>query len=119
MPTGTRLPHAEAAQVSRGKIVDYLLSASHPDGRYKARFFAAFGFTAERWGELAEALRNHAIEHGTARQDDTPFGTWYTVEGELATPHGTRPTVRSVWMMDRGSTVPRLVTAYPLPQRRR
>jgi hypothetical protein len=37
--------------------VDYLLSALHPGGRAKARFFRQFGFTAADWNVLADALR--------------------------------------------------------------
>jgi hypothetical protein len=36
---------------------DYLLSPTHPIGRFKARFFAALGISPERRQELDEALR--------------------------------------------------------------
>jgi hypothetical protein len=35
------LPHAERAIVDPAKLHGYVLSASHPVGRFKARFFAA------------------------------------------------------------------------------
>jgi hypothetical protein len=37
------LPNAAHAVVGRGKVVDYLLSATHPEGRSKARFFSSHG----------------------------------------------------------------------------
>ena len=48
-PTGmteARLPNAGHGIVSDQKVVGYLLSESHPDGRGKARFFSGYGFTA-------------------------------------------------------------------------
>ena len=55
-----KLPNAEQARVDRAKVVDYLLSTEHEKGRDKAGFFARFGFAAERWEDLADALRVHA-----------------------------------------------------------
>mgnify|MGYP006953970691 FL=1 len=40
-------------------------------------------------------------------------GQKYIVDGELATPCGQRPVVRTVWVVDAGRVIPRLVTAYP------
>ena len=56
------LPGARRAVVNSKKVVDYLLSAEHPDGRSKATFFSGFGFRAERWEVLAEALRDHGVK---------------------------------------------------------
>ena len=41
-----KLPYAAKARVERKKIVEYLLSFSHPDGSSKAEFFSRFGFFA-------------------------------------------------------------------------
>ena len=114
-----KMPNRGEAVIAEAKIVDYLLSKTHEDGQHKAVFFRRFGFVPERWEELAAAIRQHTLDYEVARQDDTPFGTWYTVEGEIETPHGIRPTVRTVWIVDSGTKTPRLVTAYPLSRRRR
>ena len=109
-----KLPHAAEAVVPQGKIADYLLSFEHPAGRFKASFFARFGFTGASWQTLARALTRHAEEHEIAESDDTAFGTRYAVDGALDAPDGRRPWVRVVWFVERGATAPRLVTAYPL-----
>ena len=44
----------------------------------------------------------------------TNCGTAYVVEGKLESPDGRNPGVRSVWFVDTGSQIPRLVTAYPI-----
>ncbi len=48
---------------------DYLLSATHTIGRFKARFFAALGFSSLRWAELAEAFR---LQHLTQARGGCP-----------------------------------------------
>jgi len=70
-----RVPNYEQAVVSERKIVAYLLSVTHRDGRSKAAFFMRFGFTADSWEILANALRRHAADHEVAEVEETPFGT--------------------------------------------
>jgi len=41
------------------------------------------------------------------------MGIKYIVDGRLSTPSGKKVTVRTVWIVDKGSENPRLVTAYP------
>jgi hypothetical protein len=107
------LPGFASVVVSEQKIVAYLLSFSHPDGRSKALFFSRFGFRADQWLIFAEALRRHAATHEVAAMDATPFGIRYVIEGELVTPDGRSPFVRTVWFIATGDVVPHLVTAYP------
>ena len=61
------LPNAELAEIDPQKLHGYLLSKTHPVGRFKARFFAALGYAAERWQELEADLR---MQHLT--QDAEP-----------------------------------------------
>jgi hypothetical protein len=65
----------EQAVVSERKIVTYLLSVTHRDGRSKAAFFMRFGFTSDSWEILANALRRHVADHEVAEVEETPFGT--------------------------------------------
>lgn len=100
------------------KVVDYLLSPDHPNGRGKARFFRQFGFTPDHWQLLADALRGHAAEHDVRKVEDSPFGRRYTIEGSIVSPDGRHPMVRAVWFVETDEAAPRFVTAYPLPRRR-
>ena len=109
-----KLPNHDQALIPRAKILDYLLSAAHQVGRHKAAFFTQFGFTTDDWSALALALMQHAAEHNTAFANESPFGTRYTVEGELDTPDGRRPVIRTVWFIETGEETPRFVTAYPV-----
>ena len=109
-----KLSNAEELIVERDKIFDYLLNPLHRYGAAKERFFTSFGFRADSWQILAEALREHGRTHEIVRAYETGFGTRSIVEGELNTPDGRRPRVRSVWQFDEGTIAPRLITAYPL-----
>lgn len=109
-----KLPNAHLAVVEREKIVGYLLNSAHPFGASKAKFFSGFGFRVEAWEMLSEALREHGQRHEVTKAKETGFGPRYELEGELETPDGRRPRVRTVWQVDEGQIAPRLITAYPL-----
>ena len=91
-----KLPNLENANVPQAKITDYLLSPTHATGRGKAKFFIRFGFSAETWEVLANALLSHAKEHEVTKLERTPFGTRYVIEGTLETPVKRTPLVRVV-----------------------
>ncbi|MBW2535538.1 MAG: hypothetical protein JRI55_28865 [Deltaproteobacteria bacterium] len=107
------LPDFQQGIISPTKVIGYLLSFSHRQGRAKAEFFARFGFVADAWTELADSLRRHAAGNEVVKIERSPFGTRYIVEGPLTTPDDRNPEVRAVWFVERGETVPRFVTAYP------
>jgi hypothetical protein len=109
-----RLPDAEHLRVDREKIVDYLLSASHPDGQTKAEFFRRFGFRQDRWRVLAEALRKQGRSRPIVKAVESPHGTRYSVDGPIESPDGRHPQIRTVWILEDGGRSPRLITAHPL-----
>lgn len=108
------LPNASDAVVEPSKITAYLLAIDHSEGAGKATFFARFGFTLDEWERLADELISHAREHPVTSRAVSPYGTKYLVDGPIRCPDGRMPTIRAVWIIDRGATAPRLVTAYPL-----
>ena len=114
-----KVPRCDEAVVAPEKITDYLLAENHPLGRHKAAFFGRFGYSVETGRALAEALRRHAAAHDVAKREATPFGMRYTVEGPMATPDGRNPGVCGVCFVEAGTDIPRFVTAYPAPGRRR
>jgi len=107
------LPDAERARVERSEVVEYLLSASHPDGHSKAAFFMRFGFRVEAWQLLAEALRATGTSYPVTSVVEGARGKRYTVDGPIQAPDGRAPTIRTVWIVADGAP-PRLITAYPL-----
>ena len=109
-----RLPNGEHLRVDREKIVNYFLSASHPDGQTEAEFFRRFGFRQDQWGVLAEALRKQGMSHPIVKTVESPHGTRYSVDGPIESPDGRHPQIRTVWILDVGARSPRLITAHPL-----
>lgn len=98
--------------VPESKIVDYLLSETHPQGRSKAVFFRRIGFRRDD----PDQLRRAVLDLG-AKTDmtESPFalGTKYVGIGELVAPNGDRARVTSVWVIHETGRPPLFVTAFP------
>jgi hypothetical protein len=107
------LPNAERAIVDEAKVRDYLLSPSHPVGRFKAAFFWALGFSADDWRSLSEALltigRSGEVNEGQA----SPFGQKFEIRASLTGPSGRQATIVTVWMVSNGRDFAHFVTAFP------
>lgn len=107
------LPNADRAVIEPNKVRDYLLSASHPIGRFKATVFAALGYGTDRWDVLRDDLLSLARTHPAAPGQPSPFGTKYEVDGVLIGPTGKSMTFRTVWIVRAEEEAPRFVTAFP------
>lgn len=109
-----KLPNRENAYIPSPKLHDYLLSKTHPIGRWKAGFFRALGFDETNVDALKQRLI--AIAHSKDVKDAVPsaHGTKYIIEGSLQTPVGSIVQVQTVWIIDAGQDRPRFVTAYPV-----
>lgn len=108
-----KLPNAHAAVVAQEKIRDYLLNAAHPDNGGKAAFFLSLGFHRDDWITLAAAFRELAETTEVGESLESPHGQKYILIGPIRSPSGKTPSVRMIWIVDRGEDTPRLVTAYP------
>tara|TARA_Y100000294_G_scaffold155712_1_gene156157 strand:- start:501 stop:833 length:333 start_codon:yes stop_codon:yes gene_type:complete len=108
-----KLPNADKVKVDKTKITEYLLNKSHPDGCSKASFFCQFGFTVENWEIFAQALYKHAQDNDVVKMIESEYGSRYSIEGKLETPDMRDPEVRSTWIIEKHSTVPRLITVHP------
>jgi hypothetical protein len=112
-----RLPNVAAVVVPVEKISGYLLSTEHRDGQHKAAFFLRFGFRAGAPEVMTAALLNHAAGYDVVKEEPSPFGRRYVIEGPLRSPDGRNPMIRTVWFIRTGEDVPRFVTAYPQKER--
>jgi hypothetical protein len=110
--TSMKLPNADRAVLESRKVVDYLLNAAHPDNGGKAAFFESLGFALSDPELLIEALR--AVARGeVGSKVASGHGDKYVIDGTLTSSAGRVGLVRTVWIIDRGATTPRFVTAYP------
>ena len=108
-----RLPNADRAEIDPAKLRDYLLSTEHSLGRFKARFFGALGFSAQRWEALESALRRQHLTQNAEPAASAAHGQKFTIRAILNGSSGQSAVVVSVWFVPVGETVPRFVTAYP------
>ncbi len=109
------LPGSERAVVPPAKLADYLLSATHPVGRAKARYFRAAGFDDRNAADLAAGLLAIARAAAVVEEVASPHGVKYVLDGAVVAPHGDTLRLRTVWIVEPTVGYPRFVTAYPAP----
>jgi hypothetical protein len=109
-----RIPGADRAEVSIHKLRDYCLNPLHDEGKHKARVFAsALGMTRAD----AEALRELLLEAVRTRDAEPGFEDDYGQRYLLDLPvewRGKRATIRSGWILEHGSEIPRLTSCFVL-----
>lgn len=108
-----RLPNADLAVIEPAKLYGYLLSRSHPVGRFKAAFFLELGYSPEDWRRLETDLRSQHLSRDATPEDASPYGQKYEIRATLVGPSGRAAEVVSVWVVRAGEEFPRFVTAYP------
>ena len=108
-----KLPEGQRAVIAAAKIRDYLLSTSHPVGRFKAPFFASLGYTVADWQRLEQDLLGLADSGDAESGRPSPYGQKYEIRGTLYGPSGRSASVLTVWIVRFESDVPEFVTAFP------
>ena len=108
-----QLPNCINAFVQPNKLTGYLLSETHPEGGSKAKFFRALGFSDENLNALERELLSIAKEAPVREVVETEHGLKYVMVGSISTPVGRSVTILTVWIIDKGKSEPRLVTARP------
>jgi FAD synthase len=107
-----RLPHVDSAVIPPDKLRDYLLSPTHPVGRYKAAFLRSQGYEKDDAEVLARDIRS-LLDADAMPLETTHFGTKYMVSGTVTGPRGREFGINTVWIILNGEYAPRFVTAYP------
>lgn len=109
-----KLPNSKDAVISNEKIIDYILSETHPVGKFKARLFQKFGFNNTNANLFEKSLRKIAKTHEVTLTLPTQYGTKYLIDGEIKTPLGKPIKIRCVWIIEINQNKPRFITAYPV-----
>lgn len=107
------LPNAERAVVDIRKLLDYCLNPLHDEGKHKARLFASVGLTANDAEELRNILLQMVTTHEAQSGRHDAYGQRYIVDFSLGW-RGRQVLIRSGWIIEHGSDIPRLTTCYPL-----
>ncbi len=108
------VPYSKNAVVDIRKLRDYCLCLTHDDGKHKAQLFLSIlGMTADN----AEALRQILLEivqtHEARFGRKDEFGQRYTLDFVFEWQNKSA-TVRSGWILENDSEIPKLTTCYPL-----
>ncbi|MBC8042871.1 MAG: hypothetical protein IAF08_05445 [Rhizobacter sp.] len=107
-----KLPNGDKALVPTAKIEGYALNFKHEKGKHKARVFkAALDITIENAAVLHAALHSAARNSDAQFEETTAFDDKYIIDFEMTTEKGSA-TVRSAWILDKGSDTPRLTSTF-------
>jgi hypothetical protein len=108
------ISNAENAVVDIRKLRGYCLNVDHDDGKHKARLFLSIlNMTVENAEELRQILLEIVTTHDAQVGRSDEFGRRYTLDFRLKW-HNRSATLRSGWIIEHGSDIPRLTTCYPL-----
>lgn len=108
-----RIPNADKAIIAPEKLRDYLLNPAHRRGATKAKLLLACGYKTAEWRMLESDLRAQHLTADVTVARENPYGKRFEISAPLATPSGRRILFQSVWQIDKGTDVPRLITLYP------
>ena len=109
-----QIPNAEHAEIDIRKLRDYCLNPEHPEGKHKARLFAAaFGMTAKDAGDLQEILSRVVMTENVVMGRRDEYGQRYVIDFMMEW-RGRHALVRCGWIIENDSDIPRLTTCYPL-----
>jgi len=107
------LPGSDRAVVDDAKVRDYLLSPTHPVGRFKAAFFAGLGYDQSNWQQFRDALLQVARSAPATPGDASEYGQKFEVRATIYGPAQRTATIVTVWIVLKDEDYPRLVTAHP------
>jgi hypothetical protein len=108
------LPNPQRAVIDPAKLRDYLLSTTHPVGRFKAAFFTSLGYEATAWKRLESDLRSQLLSQPALELEGSSYGRKFATRARLSEPSGKADEmVASVRIVLAAEDFPRFVTAYP------
>ncbi len=70
----------------------------------------------ELFRKTMRAVEVDSGDRSVANVEETGYGRRYSVDGQIRSPDGRNPTIRTVWIIETGLDIPRLITAYPLEE---
>ncbi|RIK15444.1 MAG: hypothetical protein DCC52_18700 [Chloroflexi bacterium] len=108
-----KLPNREKAVIAPDKLTDYLLNVEHKRGATKARLLIQFGYNSANWQQLDADIRLYHLNTEVDLVKQTVYGMRYEIRASLQTPSGRALMVRTIWQIDQGADVPRLITLFP------
>ena len=105
-----QMPDFTGAVIDSNKITGYAMNPDHPVGRHKYRVInSATGLDTDDAALIERQLRDGVSTGTPIKGKGDEYGQRWAVDVTLTGPAGSI-VVRSAWILDAGSTTPRLVT---------
>lgn len=109
-----KLPNAKNIVITKEKLVDYILSETHPTGKFKAKIFRKIGFDESKVKAFEKELKKIVIAKEITEKVESEYGIKYIIDGQIKGLKGKAIRVRTIWIIERGDIKPRFVTLYPV-----
>ena len=107
------LPNAAKCEISESKINNYALNPNHETGKNKARVFqSASGFNKDNSKDLIRQIKESVSGHEAVRGVSDQYGQRYHADIPIKGPNGKVVTVRTAWIIDANSGIPKLISLY-------
>lgn len=108
-----QIPNFDEAIIEKSKIIDYLLNIHHKRGGSKAKMLLNYGYSPENWQQLESDIRKFHLNAEVSIIKETSYGIRYEIISEILTPIHKPLLMKSVWQIDKGTEIPRLITMIP------
>ena len=108
-----KLPNVDKVTVDTNKIKNYALDPNHPVGRNKAKVFeSTLGYNQSNADQLVNQIQTKLSSSEAVFGVKDQFGQRFTVDMPITGPNGNTATVRTGWILEPGSDIPRMTTIY-------
>jgi hypothetical protein len=108
-----RIPNYEKAIIDPMKLQNYVLSDTHPIGRFKAALFQQMGYTPGNWEQFAQDIHTQHLALDAESGGKTKYGQKYIITGDIKGLSGKVMKLKSIWIILTGEDLPRFITIYP------
>ena len=112
------LPNSDRAITAREKLVNYLLNIEHERGGSKAKLLIECGYSNHNWQQLGNDIRSAHLSSDVREVKEVAYGIRYIIIAPLMTPSGRQLYVKTIWQIDKGTDIPRLITLLPVTKGR-
>lgn len=108
-----KLPNYKNAVITDEKLTGYVLNKEHPVGKNKAIAFENYlGYNIDNRHLLVQELKNGLKSNVAKKRPETQYGKPYEVRMLLNGVNGKSAYVKTGWIFDNDSNIPRLTSVY-------
>jgi hypothetical protein len=103
----------DQAIIPEEKLTAYALNKEHSKGKYKAIAFEKYlGYNLDNYQELMREINLGLTKYKSSQRAETKYGIPYEVPMVIKGANGKYARIKTGWIIDNNSTVPRLTSVY-------